>query len=165
MVACGSVSISPRTTSILPRIQGLETVKKWQRSFFYVKSAEGHDALNLPEFSLAPPTAELNFKHVPAETDELRIIDNILGALIKRKFDSDDMLRAFVFHWVSPLQMREHKLCHMGDHLDPMRTSRHELSLPDVQRRVKVIASSDMEDKWTWNVKPFYRDRLAPQVG
>ena len=67
---------------VLPRIQGLETVKKWQRSFFYVKSAEGHAALNLPEFNLVPPIAELNFKYVPAETDELRIIDNILDALI-----------------------------------------------------------------------------------
>ena len=47
MVACGSVSISPRGDSVLPWIQGLDTVKKWQRSFFYVKSAEGYDALNL----------------------------------------------------------------------------------------------------------------------
>ena len=71
MVSYGSVSISPRTYPVLPRIQGLETVKKWQRSFFYVKSTEGHDALNLPEFSLPPPVAELNFKFVPAESDEL----------------------------------------------------------------------------------------------
>ena len=60
--------------------------------------------------------------------------------------------------------MREHKLCHMGDHLDPMRTNRHELSMADIQRRVKAIASSDMEEKWTWKVKPYYRDRLALQV-
>ena len=82
MVSCGSVSISPRTYSVLPRIQGLETVKKWQRSFFYVKSAEGHDALNLPEFRLPPPVAESNFKYTPAETDELRVVDNILKALL-----------------------------------------------------------------------------------
>ena len=68
MVACGSVSISPRTHSVLPRIQGLDTVKKWQRSFFYVKSQEGYDALNLPEFSLSPPVAENNFKYSPAES-------------------------------------------------------------------------------------------------
>ena len=58
--------------------------------------------------------------------------------------------------------MREHKLCHMSDHLDPTRTSRHELSRADVMKRVKAIASSDMEDKWTWKVKPYNRDRLAP---
>ena len=127
-----------------------------------MKSAEGHDALNLPEFNLAPLVAELNFKYVPAETDELRIIDNVLDALIKRKFNSDDLLRAFVARRVSPLQMREHKIYQMGD---PMRTSRHELSLAAVKRRVKAIASSEMADDWTWNVKPYYRERLAPQVG
>ena len=46
MVSCGSVSISPRTYSVLPRIQGLETVKKWQRSFFYVKSADVYELVN-----------------------------------------------------------------------------------------------------------------------
>ena len=92
MVACGSVSISPRGNSILLWIQGLETVKKWQRSFLYVKSAEGHDALNLPEFHLGPPIDELNFKYLPAETEELRIMDNVLEDLINRKIGSDNLL-------------------------------------------------------------------------
>ena len=139
-------------------------MKKWQCSFFYVKSAEGHDALNLPEFSLPPPIAELNFKCVPTETDEFWIIDNIVEALIQCNFDNDDLLRAFVARRVSPLQMREHKIYHMGDHLDPMRTSRHELSLVAVKRRVKAIASSEMGDEWNWHTKPFYRERPSPQV-
>ena len=131
---------------------------------FYVKSAEGHDALNLPECNLAPPIAELNFKYVRAETDELRIMDNVLDALIKRKFSSDDLLRTFMARRVSPLQMRQHKICHMGDHLDPMRTSQHELSLVAIKRWVKAIASSEMADKWNWGVKPYYRERPVPQV-
>ena len=108
--------------------------------------------------------AESNFKYTPAETDVLRVIENVLKALLDKEFNSDDMLRAFVVHRVCPLQMQEHKLCHMSDHLDPTRTSRHELSMADVMKRVKAIASSDMEETWTWKVKPFYRDRLAPQV-
>ena len=108
--------------------------------------------------------AELNFKYLPAETDETRIIDNVLATLLERHFNGDDMLRAFVAHRVCPLQMREHKLCHMGDHLDPMRTSRHRLGLADVQKQVKAIASSEMAEEWTWNVKPYYRGRLPPQV-
>ena len=106
----------------------------------------------------------MNFKYTPAETDKLLVIDNVLATLLDRDFDCDDMLCSFVVHRVCPLQMREHKLCHMSDHLDPTRTSRHELSMVDVMKRVKAIASSDMEDEWTWKVKPYYRDRLAPQV-
>ena len=61
--------------------------------------------------------------------------------------------------------MREHKICHMVDHLDPTRTSQHNLSLVAIKRRVKAITSSEMADEWNWNVKPFYRERPAPQVG
>ena len=162
MVVCGSVSISPRGNSILPRIHGLETVKKWQRSLLYGKSAECHDALNLPEYQPTPPIAEVNFKYSPAETEELRIMDNILEDFIKRKFCSDDLLRVFVACRVSPLQQREHKICHMGGVLDPMRISRHDLYQVAVKRRVKSIASSEQEDEWNWGVKPYYREHAAP---
>ena len=86
-------------------------MKKWQRSFFYVKSAEGYDALNLPEFSLPPPVAEKNFKYSPAESKELQTVDKVLKQLLEQKFNGDDMLRTFVWHRVSPLQMWGHKIC------------------------------------------------------
>ena len=73
-------------------------MKKWQRSFFYVKSAEGCDALNLPEFSMAPPVAEKNFKYSPAKSDESRLVDEVLEGLLKQKFSADDMLCAMVSH-------------------------------------------------------------------
>ena len=91
-------------------------------------------------------------------------MDNVLEDFVKRKFCSDDLLRVFVARLVRPLQMREHKICHMGAELAPMRTSRHDLSLVAVKRRVKAIASSEMKDEWDWGVKPFYRERPAPQV-
>ena len=93
-----------------------------------MKSAEGHDALNLLEFNLGPPLAELNFKYDPTDTiQELRIMDNDLEDLLRRKLCSDDLLRVFVARRVSPLQRREHKICHMGGPLDPTRISKHDL--------------------------------------
>ncbi|KAE8789770.1 hypothetical protein D1007_35982 [Hordeum vulgare] len=38
--------------------QFLDSVKKWQRGFFYVKNF--HDFINLPPFAIAPPIAKLN---------------------------------------------------------------------------------------------------------
>ena len=140
----------------------MDTVKKWQRSFFYVKSAEGYDALNLPEFGLPPPVGEKNFKYSLAESDESRVVDEVLKGLLEKEFNGDDMLRAFVSRQVCPLQMRGHKLCHMSSELDPTRTRRHVLSKADVMKRVKAIASSDMAEKWLWKVKPFHRNRPAP---
>ena len=71
-------------------------MKKWQRSFFYVKSAEGCDALNLPEFSMEPPVAEKNFKYSPAESAESGLVDEVLAGLLKQKFSADDMLCTMV---------------------------------------------------------------------
>ena len=139
-------------------------MKKWQRSFFYVKSAEGYDALYLPEFSLPPPVAEKNFKYSPAESAELRTVDEVLKVLLEKNFNGDDMLRTFVWRRVCPLQMRGHKICHMSNHLDPTRISRHLLDKSDVMKRVKAIASSEMMEVWDWNVKPFHRKRPAPLV-
>ena len=139
-------------------------MKKWQRSFFYVKSAEGYDALNLPEFSMPPPVAEKNFKYSPAESDESRLVDEVLQGLLNQKFSVDDMLRTFVWRRVAPLQRRGHKICHMSGRRDPTRLSRHQLTKDDVMKRVKAIAHSSMTDEWEWNVKPFQRRRPAPQV-
>ena len=139
-------------------------MKKWQRSFFYVKSAEGYDALNLPEFSMPPPVAEKNFKYSPAESAESGLVDEVLKELLKQKFSADDMLSTFVFRRVCPLQRRVHKMCHMSGHLDPTRLSRHKLTKEDVMKRVRAIAHSKMTDDWDWNVKPFRRGCLAPVV-
>ena len=141
MTACGSASITPRTGSIFPRITGLDTCKKWQKSFLYVKSAEGHDALNLPEFKIEPPTAELNFGYNPAETiAELQTIHETLEDFLEKGLDSDDLLRTFICRRVNPLQRREHKICHMGGLLDPTRISKHDLNRISMKRRVNAIA-------------------------
>ena len=139
-------------------------MKKWQRSFFYVKSAEGYDALNLPEFNMEPPVAEKNFKYSPAESSESGLVDKVLTELLKQKFDADDMLRTFVWRRVCPLQRRVHKICHMSGRLDPTRLSRHQLTKEDVMKRVRAITHSTMKDDWDWNVKPFQRRRPAPVV-
>ena len=84
--------------------------------------------------------------------------------LLEKHFNGDDMLRTIVWRRVSPLQMRGHKICHMSGQLDPTRMSRHILNKGDVMKRVKAIASSEMEEEWNWNVKPFHRNRRAPRV-
>ena len=38
MTATGAASISPQKNSVFPRVLGLESCRKWQRTFFYVKS-------------------------------------------------------------------------------------------------------------------------------
>ena len=77
---------------------------------------------------------------------------------------SDDLVRTFISRRVSPLQRRDHKICHTRGALDPTRISKHELDKASVFRRVNAIAANEMSDKWRWGVKPFYREKLPPQV-
>jgi len=135
-------------------------------TWFYAKSAEGHDALNLPEFRIEPPTAELNFGYNPAETiTELQTVHTTLEGFLKSGMTSDDLLRTFISRRICALQRRVHKICHMGGLLDPTRISRHDLNKASVRRRVNAIAATEMtSDKWRWGIKPFYRGELPPQV-
>ena len=129
-----------------------------------MKSAEGCDALNLPEFNIEPPVAEKNFKYSPAESAEAEVVDGVLAELLKEGFNADDVLSTFVFRRVCPLQRRVHKMCHMTGRLDPTRLSRHMLTKEDVMKRVRAIANSKILEDWEWKVEPFRSGRPAPVV-
>ena len=56
MADYGAASIYPNVKSEYPNPKPLQSVKKWQKTFFYVKTADGEaDCINLPPFRLEPP--------------------------------------------------------------------------------------------------------------
>jgi hypothetical protein len=57
-----------RKNSEFPNIELLESCKKWQKSFFYVKNTTDEDLLNLPPFVDEPPTAMKNWTYNPRST-------------------------------------------------------------------------------------------------
>jgi hypothetical protein len=60
--ACGSASIYSRQGTPFPKIPTVDSVKKWQQSFFYVSNANpAFDWMNLPEYDPAPPAARKNW--------------------------------------------------------------------------------------------------------
>ena len=72
MRACGAASIYSRTSTPFPKIPTVDSVKKWQMSFFYVKSDNPvFDRINLPEYNPDPPAARLNWgaNHKSADPD------------------------------------------------------------------------------------------------
>ena len=166
MTATGEASISPRKQSIFPRVLGLESRRRWQRTFFYMKSTGPQDLVNLPMFSLPPPTEQHNWDFNPRELDiEVNSVQSVLERYVaEKKLTPDDLLRTFVSRRVCPLQTRVHKICHMSGHFDPTRVSTCLLSKEQVKIRVKAIARSSMPAKWTWGVEPYDRDNLPPNV-
>ena len=170
MTACGAATITARKLSDFPKVSGLESCRKWQRSFFYVKNpdpsdnAKGYDFLNLPEFRLDPPNSQANWGWDPSgcDAESQAIHEHLLS--IKDELTADDLLRTFVARRISPLQNRVHKICHMSGPRDPTRISPFELDKPAVRRRVRAIAQTSMGDDWEWGLEPYSRANPPPQV-
>jgi hypothetical protein len=54
-----------RKGSDFPKVELLESCKKWQKSFFYIKNTTDDDLLNLPPFVDEPPLAMKNWTYNP----------------------------------------------------------------------------------------------------
>ncbi|KAE8820890.1 hypothetical protein D1007_01208 [Hordeum vulgare] len=54
---CGAVLVHHRSKSGFPQMPLQESIKRWQRGFFYKKNADpAQDTLNMPPFNIDPPT-------------------------------------------------------------------------------------------------------------
>ncbi|KAE8799039.1 hypothetical protein D1007_25663 [Hordeum vulgare] len=57
MTPCGAALVHHRSKSGFPQLPLQESIKQWQKGFFYVKNADpAQDALNMPPFNINPPT-------------------------------------------------------------------------------------------------------------
>jgi hypothetical protein len=68
MTQCGVATIMSWKGSDFPKIELLESYKKWQKSFFYVKNTTDVDLLNLPPFVDEPPLEMKNWTYNPKNT-------------------------------------------------------------------------------------------------
>ena len=172
LTACGAAIIAPRRNSIFPRIATPDTVRKWLRTWFYVKNSGEEDFLNLPVFNLSPPTEPLNWDYTPPHTGELKSIHGYIAKWRDpedpendgKVLTADDLACTFVKRRVSPLQARSHKICHMSGLYDPTRHTHVALDNAAVARRVRAITKSKIPDAWTWGREPHYRTKPAKQV-
>ncbi|KAE8809971.1 hypothetical protein D1007_13290 [Hordeum vulgare] len=63
MTPCGATLVPHRTTSGFPQMPLQDSIKMWQRGFFYVKNVDpSRDCINLPPFAIALPVAKKNGK-------------------------------------------------------------------------------------------------------
>jgi hypothetical protein len=159
--------VMPRKSSIFPRIRGLESVKKWQRSYFYVKNPEGTvDYINLPKFVIGPPAQRTHWLYDPMDLiPEVNLVNEAIRVLVDEGMTADDLLLTFLSRRISPLQWRSHKMCYMSGRHDPNRHTTFELTKAAVYRRLKTIAKSDWKDaEWEFGRSPYCREVRAPLV-
>jgi hypothetical protein len=144
---------------------GLESCRKWQRTFFYVKNTGKEDMINLPAYVPGIPSRK-NWLYNPMEehAETNRIMKYIVGLQKEKEPTADDIERTFITRRVLPLQRRVHKICQMSGRLDPTRISTFKISKPEVVTKVRAIAKTKMPDNWKWGLKPFCRKNPPPNV-
>jgi hypothetical protein len=164
MTQCGAATIMSRKNSEFPKIELLESCKKWQKSFFYVKNTTDEDLLNLPPFVDEPPTAMKNWTYNPKSTvGPINALHRVKDELRDAGLTPRDIVACFISRRVSPLQRRSHKICQMSGPMDPARHSTHDLSPADILQRVKDICKSP-QVTFAWGLEPYSRDCPAPTV-
>jgi hypothetical protein len=112
MTQCGATTIMSRKGSDFPKIELLESCKKWQKTFFYVKNTTAMDLINLPEYVDVPPTEMKNWTFNPRSLVEIvNDLHRVMGDLTNAGLTPEDIIACFISRRVSPLQWRTHKIC------------------------------------------------------
>ncbi|KAE8780490.1 hypothetical protein D1007_46377 [Hordeum vulgare] len=137
MTPCGAALVHHRSKSGFPQMPLQESIKDWQKGFFYVKNADpALDVLNMPPFDIAPPT-RLNWDaKTPKPISEVALICAHLDIMDKGGLLGRDLLTTMVAHRILPLQRRPHLVCQMSDRHDPCRLSTKRFTPGDVARRL-----------------------------
>ena len=165
MVQCGAAIVVNRPRSQFPRVKGLESCKKWLRSFFYVKNLTDENLIRLPKFDNHPPYAKHNWGYTPKTSiPEVNYLHKLVIQYKKDGLTGDDLMRTFIGRRINPLQDRPHKMCFYSGRLDPSRMTTIELTKAQVRLRVKAIAESSMTDDWEWGIPPYDRENPPPIV-
>jgi hypothetical protein len=142
----------------------LESCKKWQKTFFYVKNTTQVDLINLPAYVDVPPHEMKNWTYNPRSTvGAVNALHRVMGELCDAGLTPKDIIACFISRRVSPLQWRSHKICQMSGAMDPTRHSTHEPSPTDILRRVKDICKT-AQTVFAWGLEPYSRDHPAPMV-
>jgi hypothetical protein len=164
MTQCGAATIMSQKVSDFLKIELLESCKKWQKTFFYVKNTTAIDLINLPEYIDVSPMDMKNWTYNPRSmVGTVNALHRVMGKLCNAGLTPEDIIACFFSRRISPLQRRSHKICQMSGAMDPTRHSTHELSPANILQRVKDICKT-MQTIFAWGLEPYSRDRPAPTV-
>ena len=99
LVECGAAMLKPRKNSEYCKVRGPGSVKKWLKTWFYVKNAKKDvDLLNLPKYVPGPPANRGNWDYYPADEDgqTLEIYKFIRQLKNKGQLWPEDLLCTFL---------------------------------------------------------------------
>ena len=137
-----------------PVITLIQSVKRWQKSYFYVKNvAPQGDYVNLPAYVAGPPAGRR-----PQWSYRARTLSPVGAAAVTRLrvmiqsegLTGSDLLAAFVVRRVLPLQGRPHLISQMSGQLDPSRMCTKEMPHDEVAHMVNYLANCKLRRVAVW---------------
>jgi hypothetical protein len=143
-VVCEAASFYACKTTGFPGLEGKESCKKWQRSFFYVRNLKKViDCINLPPFDTSRPGKHDSWSaSLPrAGSDMAKVLQRIVALQAEGGLKPSDLLLAFLDARVSPLQRRSHKMCFLGSDGDPTCHSSKALTAVAMAQKANRIAN------------------------
>ena len=151
-----------------PSIPLIQSVKLWQKSYFYVKNiAQQGDYVNLPAYVAGPPAGRQ-----PSWSYRARSLSQAGNAAVSRLrvmiqsegLTGADLVAAFVERRVLPLQGRPHMICQMSGRFDPCRLSTREMPHAEVSYMVNYISNCKLAEDWRYGKEPYSRANPPPAV-
>ena len=143
-------------------------MKKWQKSYFYVRNiAPRGDYVNLPAYVAGPPAGRLpqwSFRAVTLSQGGNAAIARLRVMVQSEGLTGPDLLAAFVTRRVLPLQSRPHLICQMSGQLDPSRMCTKEMPPPNAADMVNYLANCQLSEDWQFGKEPYSRANPPPTV-
>jgi hypothetical protein len=104
MTQCGAVTIMSWKGSDFLKIELLESCKKWQKTFFYMKNTTKVDLINLPEYIDVSSNEMKNWTYNPRSTvGAINALHRVMGELCSAGLTPEDIIACFISQRVSPL--------------------------------------------------------------
>ena len=151
-----------------PPIPLIQSVKVWQRSYFYVKNvAEQGDYINLSAYVAGPPAGRQpswSFRSRSLSPAGNAAISRLRVFIQSEGLRGADLVTAFVERRILPLQSRPHMMCQMSGRFDPSRLSTWEMPHAEVALMVNYIANCKLAGDWQYGKAPYSRANPPPMV-
>ncbi|KAE8810949.1 hypothetical protein D1007_12304 [Hordeum vulgare] len=168
MTVYDATLVHHRTLSGFPKLPLQDSVKNWQKGFFYMKNVDPkNDCINLPPFVIEPPIVKLIWKStLPKPAGDEKLISAHLDLLKVKCLMAEDLLATMVARRILPLPHQPHLICQMSGRHDPCRLLTKELRASKVAERVNLISTASMDegDAWEWGMAPYDREHPSPMV-
>ena len=133
-----------------PPIPLIQSVKIWQKSYFYVKNvAEQGDHVNLLAYVAGPLAGRQpswSFRSRSLSQAGNTAVSRLRVMIQSENLNGADLVAAFLERRISPLQSRPHMMCQMSGRFDPSRLSTREMPHAEVSYMVNYISNCKLAE-------------------